>query len=102
MLDYGIVMVGTENDDFLITNNIIIDVPVGINASDGNDIVIRGNKFKTCTTPINFSNAAVTRPLVTENTMYGCTNSGSYATATGELFGNNLWHDGTYDNTIPE
>jgi len=102
MLDYGIIMAATANDNFILSNNIIIDVPAGIVADDGDDIQITGNKFVSVTTPIDVNDSDVTRPLITENTMYGCTNSGTYAGATGELFGLNLWHDGTYDNTVPE
>ena len=97
----GIFLQASISNNILVSGNIFYDLPTAIRADDGDDLHVFGNKFVTCAVPITFNHANVTRPLVSENTMYGCTNSGSYATATGELFGNNLWHDGTYDATAP-
>jgi len=82
-------------DNVLISNNIIKDIPTAIEANDGDDLQIIGNKFISCTTPIDVDDSDVVRPFINGNTMYGCTNNGTYAGATGEIYGSNIWNDGT-------
>jgi hypothetical protein len=53
MLDYGIVLVATSIEDFIISNNIFMDVPIGINATDWGNLIINGNRFANCTYPMN-------------------------------------------------
>ena len=101
ILETGVTFVATTMSDFKISNNLFIDIPVGIRFTEGDDIQITGNKFVLCTTPIDVNDSDVVYPLIEGNTMRGCTNSGTYAGATNEIIGINVWHDGTYDNSPP-
>jgi len=86
--------------DFIIANNLIVDIPTGIRAEIGNDLQILGNRFVSCTTPININDADVTRAMVTNNNWYGCTNDASIASATTPIINNNIDKDGIWYSNI--
>lgn len=53
MLNSGIEIVATSIEDFIISNNIFIDHPIGINATDWSNLIINGNRFTNCAIPMN-------------------------------------------------
>ena len=71
--DIGISIAGNCRE-VKITDNKLINADIGIDANDGNDIVIHMNRFITCTTPIDVNDADVDRVMITNNNWYGCTN----------------------------
>ena len=89
MLNGGVYL-GPSSDNFNIANNTIIDVPTGVTCDDGDDVMIQGNNFRSCTTPIDINDADMVRTMVIGNNWYGCTNDMNSAAATNPLITDNV------------
>ena len=73
-----------------IVDNKLISTAIGIDANDGDDIMIHRNRFIACTTPIDIDDADVTRAAVMDNNWYGCTNDMASGAATNPLITDNI------------
>jgi len=73
-----------------IVDNKLISAAFGIDANDGDDIMIHRNRFITCTTPIDIDDADVTRAVVMDNNWYGCTNDMASGAATTPRITDNI------------
>ena len=74
-------------------------MPTGILADDGDDMMIQGNSFRSCTTPIVINDTDVTRCMVMGNNWYGCTNDATTAAATNPLITDNVDKAGAWWST---
>jgi parallel beta-helix repeat protein len=89
--DYGVLLYNA--DDCTVSNNNTNNTYIGIEVTDGDDVLIQGNRIQT-TTPIDVNNANVVRPVITDNNWQGSGNDASYAAAIDPFFANNINKDG--------
>lgn len=77
-----------------VQNNIFNTCGVGVSFQDGDDMMFTGNRFITCTTPIDISDANVVRVFIDSNDWYGSTNDPAVTGATSPVWGSNIKKDG--------
>jgi len=98
--DADVVAMWIEGNNNLIQGNIMIAVR-GIRTGDNCDnTFINANWFQCSTVGILIPYASNDNTRIIENDFDACTDDVDVS-GTGTIFGNNVWKDGTYDNSPP-